>query len=347
MKYVYTLLIFSLSFGAYAQETVIAVWDFTDNSITAEMDSSFSDVANTSLPTANFITAQTDQTGGDYDNSLTLTDNASGNGFTNAVFDNIGLNSTVAGGKLHLSVSLKNITMPNSSDFFQIFLKGAGNSNYGNNHRPMGMMLRKDSNGDIEVVYLVYNNGLQYGGTKVAGTLGASFSDSITLGITTDFTNDTSSFWVGSPGENSSTPFGLVTDSGVSHSTGWGTGTVAVKDALLIRQMQFKILLGEGSSVEMDQIKISTGDYENTLSSDNIINEQSFVRMYPNPADNYIMFNGIQDESKVDLFNITGQIVKSFDLVSSWDQVDISYIDKGVYFVSVNNGESTIKLIKK
>ena len=323
MKYIYTLLIFSLSFGAYAQETVIAVWDFTDNSIAAEVDSSVSDVANTSLPKANFIDAQTDQTGGDYDNSLTLTDNASGNGFTNAIFDNIGLNSTVAGGKLHLSVSLKNITMPNSSDFFQIFLKGAGNSNYGNNHRPMGIMLRKDSNGDIEVVYLVYNNGLQYGGTKVAGTLGASFSDPITLGITLDFTNDTSSFWVGSPGENSSTPFGLVTDSGVSHSTGWGTGTVAVKDDLLIRQMQFKILLGEGSSVEMDQIKISTGDYENTLSSENIINEQSFVRMYPNPADNYIMFNGIQDESKVDLFNITGKIVKSFNLVSSRDQIDI------------------------
>ena len=97
MKYIYTLLIFSLSFGAYAQETVIAVWDFTDNSIAAEIDSSVSDVANTSLPTANFINAQTDQTGGDYDNSLTLTDNASGNGFTNAIFDNIGLNSTVAG----------------------------------------------------------------------------------------------------------------------------------------------------------------------------------------------------------------------------------------------------------
>jgi hypothetical protein len=59
------------------------------------------------------------------------------------------------------------------------------------------------------------------------------------------------------------------------------------------------------------------------------------------------MFNGIQDESKVDLFNITGKIVKSFNLVSSRDQIDISHIDKGVYFVSVNNGESTIKLIKK
>ena len=43
MKYIYTLLIFSLSFGAYAQETVIAVWDFTENTLgVTEFNSDFS-----------------------------------------------------------------------------------------------------------------------------------------------------------------------------------------------------------------------------------------------------------------------------------------------------------------
>ena len=43
MKYIYTLLIFSLSIVAYAQETVIAVWDFTENALgVTEFNSDFS-----------------------------------------------------------------------------------------------------------------------------------------------------------------------------------------------------------------------------------------------------------------------------------------------------------------
>ena len=323
-------------------ETVIAVWDFTENTLgVTEFNSDFSTLNGSAAVGDNnlgFFGGATDQVGDGNDNARTLTHKVGGNGFTGTYMKPLALTSAdLVDNKLHMSISFNSINIADGK-LFKMFLKGPNSSNANNQvQRAIGIYLDQ-VNGVIQVKKVGPNNS-QYGAAAIVGDLGATYDQSITLGVTLDWNAKTTDFWIGQPGGSD----GLQNANNLS--TGW---TAATGDAAgyILEQLQFQVNLVD-SSVEVDQIKFSTGSYVNTLSSDNIIKEQSFVRMYPNPTDNYIMFEGIQDESKLDLFNITGQIVKSFDLVSSRDQVDISHIDKGVYFVSVNNGESTIKLVKK
>lgn len=74
--------------------------------------------------------------------------------------------------------------------------------------------------------------------------------------------------------------------------------------------------------------------------------ESNLVKVYPNPADQFIMLDGINETASVDLFNITGQRVKSFTVHKSGEQMDISDLNPGVYFTRVNETKA-IKIIKK
>jgi hypothetical protein len=74
--------------------------------------------------------------------------------------------------------------------------------------------------------------------------------------------------------------------------------------------------------------------------------ESNLVKVYPNPADQFIMLDGIIETASVDLFNITGQRVKSFSVLKSGEQMDISDLNPGVYFARVNETKA-IKFIKK
>ena len=133
-----------------------------------------------------------------------------------------------------------------------------------------GLKLTHDAaNSDIKVESIVTNNGLQFGGSKDQGGLGNSavYSGEITLGTTMDFTNGTSTFWVGSPGEYSTNPYGLtMATNNVNQSTDWNAATVTMTPNAVIKFLQFQSKNGTGS-VEIDQVKISTGTYENTVAS--------------------------------------------------------------------------------
>jgi hypothetical protein len=82
-----------------------------------------------------------------------------------------------------------------------------------------------------------------------------------------DFTNGTSTFWVGSPGENATNPYGLtMATNDANQSTNWNANTVAMAPSAILKLLQFNSKNGTGS-VEVDQVKISTGAYENTVAS--------------------------------------------------------------------------------
>ncbi len=75
--YLIFALFFGLTFNLSAQETVIAVWDFNDNSPIGEIHPDYADVVNQQL---GWLTnGQTDETGEGHDNEVTLT---SRNGFS-------------------------------------------------------------------------------------------------------------------------------------------------------------------------------------------------------------------------------------------------------------------------
>ncbi|MEC4004613.1 alpha-amylase family glycosyl hydrolase [Flavobacterium sp. SUN052] len=72
------------------------------------------------------------------------------------------------------------------------------------------------------------------------------------------------------------------------------------------------------------------------------------ISLSPNPASTYFTLN--MDTEKVQIFSITGQLVKSYSNLSASDQYLISDLNKGIYLVKVtdsDNHEKTLKLIKE
>jgi hypothetical protein len=62
------------------------------------------------------------------------------------------------------------------------------------------------------------------------------------------------------------------------------------------------------------------------------------------------MFAINADVAKAEIFNITGQLVKTFNNAAAYESLSISELNQGVYFVKVtdsNLNEKTIKLIKE
>ena len=84
--------------------------------------------------------------------------------------------------------------------------------------------------------------------------------------------------------------------------------------------------------------------FNSTLSfADNKISD---IQVFPNPAGKFIMFNGIDGQSNIDLFNISGVRVKSMIVDSSDSQIDVSDLSNGVYLAQINKNKTTL-FVKK
>lgn len=69
------------------------------------------------------------------------------------------------------------------------------------------------------------------------------------------------------------------------------------------------------------------------------------IYLYPNPSSTYFTINA--NTSKVEIYSITGQLVKSFNTNQSKDyQFSISDLNKGVYFVKALNENNEVKVMK-
>ena len=69
--------------------------------------------------------------------------------------------------------------------------------------------------------------------------------------------------------------------------------------------------------------------------------DQLNVRIYPNPANNYIFIDGIDKINSVELIDINGKVVTC----GANNKIDISTFKRGMYFVRISNETNTI--IKK
>ena len=71
------------------------------------------------------------------------------------------------------------------------------------------------------------------------------------------------------------------------------------------------------------------------------------VVLYPNPATTQFTIN--TDVSRVEIYSMTGQLVKTFAATQAFNLYDISMLPKGLYIVNVtdtNNNHKTLKLVK-
>ena len=90
------------------------------------------------------------------------------------------------------------------------------------------------------------------------------------------------------------------------------------------------------------------GNAAPALSSQNIDNLEKQMVLYPNPTSNYFKLN--TNTTQVEIYTITGQLVKTFDKQNSNYNYSISELNNGIYLVKVvdeNNYQQTIKIIKE
>lgn len=88
------------------------------------------------------------------------------------------------------------------------------------------------------------------------------------------------------------------------------------------------------------------GNQEPVLGNTDFVAEKAVL--YPNPATSE--FSVSITTAKVELYNITGQLVKTFNGNQPHNSYDVSGLNSGIYLVKVtdaNNRQSTLKLIKK
>jgi 1,4-alpha-glucan branching enzyme len=99
-------------------------------------------------------------------------------------------------------------------------------------------------------------------------------------------------------------------------------------------------------------ISIEAGGFR-VFGNQQVLNNETFdtselITMSPNPASTYFTLNS--DLEKVQIFSITGQLLKSYSKLSSNDQYSIADLNQGVYLVKItdaNYHEKTIRLIKE
>ena len=97
-------------------------------------------------------------------------------------------------------------------------------------------------------------------------------------------------------------------------------------------------------------ILIAAGDfkiYGNKPSSLGVTNFalSQDIYLYPNPSSTYFTIN--TNTSKVEIYSITGQLVKSFNTNQTKDsQFNVSDLNKGVYFVKALNEKNEVKVMK-
>ena len=275
----------AISFNMQAQETVISVWDFADNSTAGTVGASYSAAANqdfTYLEGGSGAVSGTacdwtnTEPDGNYEHSYTVTTGHCNvtNGYSPFMMNNVDLTEAdLVDGKLHLSVTLKSFTITNSDngtpyDWMLIYLRDSDNNRIG------GLKVEPNTNANnVKVSQILQKAGAAYGQVKQVGHLGNTnytFTDvNMTFGTTLDFTNNTQEFWMGDPANSDhSTHFGYTNTGNMGVQTSNGTSAIALSDKTLSHlQTQFRV--SQGGSFEIDQIKLSTGTYENTVAAGN------------------------------------------------------------------------------
>lgn len=339
MKHFNFLIIFLLSTSVFAQETILGAWEFTGGST----DATTMNIPNATATSLGFTK------NGDQSTAPEGSVNVSGRaGFSGNFLTGMAITSSdLTGGKLHISISFNSLDFSSSGGVgkYQFYLKGDGPAD-ANAHRFIGFILEGLSDGSgISIKHTVFNSGEKFGLGKQVGILSTSLVENnpITLGTTMDFINNSTSFWVNSPGEYTANPWGLTSATATNdgnQSVTWGANAIAEKDNIVFKQLQFNIVSQDGT-LNLDQLKISTGDYQNTLSTELL--EKNTLKIYPNPADNHINVHNIGEFNTINIYNISGRKVLS--VLPDIKTIDVSSLNPGLYILE--SGNTFSKFLKK
>ncbi len=66
------------------------------------------------------------------------------------------------------------------------------------------------------------------------------------------------------------------------------------------------------------------------------------ISVYPNPATNYISINKDENVKEINVFNLVGRKLKTFEGVEKDEQYDVSDLPNGMYLVQIVNTSNKI-----
>lgn len=383
MKQLYFLLILMLSFGVYSQGVFTYNYDVTTNSVGFKTALDAGDSTWGGVSTANggaadqtpaaagymgvIGVAATTANGAEAPGCVLIPGSKlpSGSGSTN-IYTQRYPNTTANGGaaslnlssgKVHFSIALKGWNLTTASNNKLTFKFRDTNA-----HAIATLTLREDPNnaGQAQLIGNVYNAN-QNGTQKSAGRFGANSIVSTTpvvLGVTIDYDQDTWEFWATEPGSVAGFTYsGYNARTGTFGATGTNTTSIAGVTVDHLQVVVQRPAGGTGTAVGtvgtndywlLDQLKVHAPNYVDTINYTASVDEftQSSFSVYPNPADNFVVLQNAKVGDKLDLFDVVGKKVKSFQVESESQQLDISELKTGVYFARSNQMEA-IKIIKK
>ena len=76
---------------------------------------------------------------------------------------------------------------------------------------------------------------------------------------------------------------------------------------------------------------------------------ESNLKVYPSPTSNYLNLEGPKENYSLQILNIQGQLFHELNNISGHQNIDISFLPSGLYFLNVshNKGYQTIRFIKQ
>jgi len=102
------------------------------------------------------------------------------------------------------------------------------------------------------------------------------------------------------------------------------------------------------NSIDSIYLDLNTVYDPNTVSNEEV-NANLSIEMYPNPSNQLINFSNITEKSNISIVDVNGKLVLTSTINSSSNTINIEALSNGIYFVRIanNNGISVKKLIKE
>lgn len=88
------------------------------------------------------------------------------------------------------------------------------------------------------------------------------------------------------------------------------------------------------------------GSHTQTLSAINI--EPKHIKIYPNPVNGALLFVDVQNQTQIEIFDLTGKPILKTTVDSQHSAMDISTLSSGIYIMNLQNthGQYTRKIVK-
>ena len=132
----------------------------------------------------------------------------------------------------------------------------------------------------------------------------------------------------------------------VSNTSQTFTHTVVFDQLLPTTKNAFIFQLGnEASNVFLDNVFLFTETDYNNIISGVTANKENAIKIFPNPVADQLNITLNASSSKISIFNSLGQKVIENVTTGNIARINVANLQKGVYFVKINNGTS-LKFIK-